>query len=344
MACGPANPSSLHLFGREGRARLLWARESIGGYFGVTPKELIFTSGGTEAINFLVRGAAKHLPKGKILTSSGEHSAVEATLADLEKEGWLIERLPVGPLGHVRPDKIQSDGVQFMVFSAVNSETGVRAPIEDIASVAEAKGIPLIVDGVAWLGKEPIILPRGVSGIAFSSHKIHGPKGVGVALARPSLKVAPLLTGGAQESGPRGGTENLEGIVGFAKAVELLQAVDFRAIAVLRDRFEALLLKGCGAQVNGEGARVCTTSNLFFPGIDGETLLIQLDMAGIAASHGSACSSGAQEPSRVLLNMGYGYERAKSSLRFSLSRFTTATEIDRAAALICEIVLALRRF
>jgi len=341
LSCGPSNPSSMHSFGREAKVKLLNARENIAAFFGVKTKELVFTSGGTEAINFLLRGVAQHLPKGKILSSSIEHSSVETTLCSLENEGWKVDRLPVGASGAVEIKSIEAaldETVRLFAFSAVNSETGVKAPIDEIAALSLIRGIPLIVDGVAWLGKEAFSLHPGISGIAFSSHKIHGPKGIGLAIVRPTIKVAPLLTGGAQEGGRRAGTENLEGIIGFAKAIELLKTLNHKTIVELRDLFEQLLKEGCGAQVNGQGQRICNTSNLYFPGIDGETLLIQLDMAGIAASHGSACSAGAQEPSRVLLNMGCSEKGARSSLRFSLSRYTTRSEVETAASTISQIV------
>lgn len=345
LSCGPANPSSIHSYGREAKHKLAKARETIAVYFQVKPKELIFTSGGTEAINFLLQGAAQHLPKGKILTSAIEHSAVSSPLESLEIQGWRVERLLPRSSGSVALEQIEAafdETVRFLVFSAVNSETGVKAPIEEIAAFALQKGVPLIVDGVAWLGKETFSLHPGISAIAFSSHKIHGPKGVGLAVVRSTFKVSPLLTGGPQEGGRRAGTENLEGIVGFAKAIELLRTVDAKTIAELRDTFEKLLVEGCEAEVNGKGARVCNTSNLYFPGIDGETLLIQLDMEGIAASFGSACSAGSQEPSRVLLHMGCGEKGARSSLRFSFSRFTSLSDVEAAASTIRQLVLALR--
>lgn len=346
LASHLANPSSIHSFGREARAKMTAAKQTIAQYFNVKPKELIFTSGGTEAINLLILGVAMHLPKGKILTSSIEHVAVTSTLMTLEHRGWQIQKVEVDQRGHVDIDQLASlvdQEVKLMVFGAVNSETGVRAPIEEIAILAKQNNIPLIIDGVAWLGKEFLSLPSGTIGIAFSSHKIHGPKGIGLAIVSPSLKIAPQLTGGPQEGGRRAGTENIEGILGFAKAIELLKNLDFQSIADRRDLFEQKLLRDCGAQLNGEGARICNTSNLFFPGIDGETLLIQLDMAGIAGSHGSACSAGAQEPSRVLLAMGLGEKRARSSLRFSLSRFTTSEEILSASDTITSVVLSLKR-
>lgn len=345
LAVGPLNPSSIHSFGRVAKAKLLYAKEDIASFFQVKPKEIVFTSGGTESINFLLQGSASMLPKGKILSSAIEHSSVESTLQHLEKAGWKVERLPAGLKGAVEFHDVEAnadEATRLMIFSAANGETGVKAPIDEIAELCLIRQIPLIVDGVAILGKEPLTLHPGVSGIGFSSHKIHGPKGVGLAIVRPPLKIAPLIHGGPQEGGRRAGTENLEGIVGFAKAIELLKSVDYGRIASLRDRFENLLIEGCGVSVNGQGSRVSNTSNLYFPEVDAETLLIQLDMAHIAASHGSACSTGAREPSRVLLNMGCSNDVAKSSLRFSLSRYTTEEEIEYAASTIIDIVMALK--
>jgi cysteine desulfurase len=341
LAGFPANPSSIHLYGRAAQGKLMQAREVVAAYLGVHPREVIFTSGGTEAINLLLRGSIQNLSKGKILTSAIEHPAVDKTLADIERQhGWQVERLPVtadGAIGIARIEQSLDQTVRLLVFSAANSETGVRAPIEEIAELAYHHSLPLLIDGVAWLGKWPITLPRGVSGIAFSSHKIHGPKGVGVAVVRRSAKISPIITGGNQENRQRGGTENVEGIIGFAEAVKLLDSVDYLSIAHMRDYFEQLLRARCHVQINGGTSRLCNTSNLYFPGVDGETLLIQLDIHKIAASHGSACSAGARELSHVLVAM-YGAERARSSLRFSLSRYTTASDIEIAAACIAEIV------
>ncbi len=344
---GPANPSSIHWFGRSAKAKLSLARDQVADFFGVRPREVLFTSGGTEALNLLLRGIVAASPKGKIITSNVEHSAVEATLAFFETQEWTIERLPVGLYGNVQTQQIQEvldEATRCIVISAVNSETGVKAPIDEIADLAEKRNIPLIVDGVAWLGKESIRLHPGISGIAFSAHKIHGPKGVGLAIVRSSLKIPPLLTGGFQEFGKRGGTENLEGILGFAKALELLKSALPDAtiqMTMLRDHLETALIYCCGAQINGEGPRICNISNLYFPNIDAETLLIQLDMAGIAASQGSACNSGALEPSRVLLNMGFSLARARSSVRFSLNRYTTQSEIDTVIEFLSSLVPAL---
>ncbi|MBS3904169.1 MAG: cysteine desulfurase [Simkania sp.] len=343
LALGLANPSSTHSFGREARAKLIEAREEIAQFFGVRPHELIFTSGGTEALNLLIHGTVNSLNQGKIITSDIEHSAVETTLASLEKKGWVVDRLAAGLYGAVTLDQVESaidENTRMIVLSSANNETGVKTPIEAIASLAEKRGLPFIVDGVASLGKDFISLPLGVSGVAFSSHKIHGPKGVGVAIIRSRLKIHGILTGGPQEFGKRAGTENLEGILGFACALRLLkkelpQAIDH--MNSLRDEFEQAIISHCQAQINGLGPRVSNVTNLAFSHIDGETFLIHLDMAGIAASHGSACSSGSLEPSRVLLRMGVPNDLAKSSIRFTLSRFTTKEEIERAIHIVTSL-------
>lgn len=213
--------------------------------------------------------------------------------------------------------------------------------MDKIAEIAARKNIAFIVDGVGLLGKEFFSIPEGVSAIGFSGHKIHGPKGTGLILVRPSFKLKPLLIGGGQEFSKRAGTENLAGIAGLAEAVRLLRSeLPDASIRMgnLRDYLEKKLVELCGARVNGLGPRVCNTTNLYFPHIDGESLLIQLDMAGVAASHGSACSSGSLEPSRILTSMGIPKKEAKSSIRFSLSRFTTKEEIDHTIEIVAKVI------
>jgi cysteine desulfurase len=232
------------------------------------------------------------------------------------------------------------------VLGAVNNETGVKTDIHAIASIAKQANVPLIVDGVALLGKEPFEIPQGVSAMAFSGHKLHGPKGSGLALIRSSLSLYPLLTGGDQETGRRAGTENLPAIIGFAKAIQLLDEELPEATTrmhMLRQRLEEGLQQAIGPLViNGQGPRICNTSNISFPGVEGETLLIALDMAGIAVSHGSACASGALEPSRILQNMGISKTLSRSSVRFSLSRWTTSEEIDACIEITSSIVKKLK--
>lgn len=347
---GPAsNPSSQHFFGQKARQKLLRARESVAEFFGSRPQDVLFTSGGTEAMNTLIRSAALHCPKGQIITSTIEHSCITATLNGLAKEGWEILSLSPGEKGFIDGSQVKealSEKTRFIVLSAVNNETGVKCPISAIGRLARDWEIPFLVDGVAWLGKEEFNLHPGIAGIGFSAHKIHGPKGIGLAIIRPDFRLSPILTGGPQEYGKRAGTENLAGILGAAAAVaELRTALPDAAMRMhnLRDVLEKGLISRCGALVNGTGERISNTLNAAFPGIDGETLLIQLDQAGIAASHGSACSAGAMEPSHVLLHMDLSRDRVRSSLRFSLSRYTTQNEIDRCIEIISAITQAMRQ-
>jgi cysteine desulfurase len=341
----PGNPSSIHYYGQEARQRLQYSREIIAAFFQVNPREVIFTSGGTEAMNLMLRGFFSKEISGHAITSNIEHSCVDNTLKSLQKNGLDISFLPAGLLGAVSPEQIQNairPNTRFIVLSAVNNETGVKLDIDDIAQTALKAGIPLIVDGIAWLGKELFTLHPGISAICFSGHKFHAPKGIGFAIVRPPMKIHPFITGGQQEYSLRAGTENLPGIIGLAKAVELLNIELPEAtsrMAMLRDRLEAGILQRIDSVVvNGIGKRICNTSNLSFPDDYGEDLLIALDMAGIAVSHGSACSAGALEPSRVLTNMGVAPQIARSAIRFSLSRDTTLDEIDTAIEIIAGIV------
>jgi cysteine desulfurase len=330
----PANPSSTHFFGREARYRLLRAREQIAHFLRVKPQDVIFTSGGTESLNLILRGAFEHFPKGTVISSNVEHASVFHTLEVFKKKGWQIHYLPAGPFGTVSVEQVEKAldaNTRFIVLGAVNSETGVKIDLEKIAKLALFAGIPLVIDGVALLGKELFDILEGVSAMAFSGHKIHAPKGVGFAVIRSSFRFPSVFTGGEQEYSRRAGTENLSGIIGLAKAIELLSLELPSATAkmqALRDRLEqGLKEKFPSLLINGTGPRICNTSNLCFPGVDGENLLMSLDLAGIAASHGSACSSGALEPSRVLINMGVPTQLARSAIRFSLSRWTTDEEI-----------------
>lgn len=315
----PANPSSYHHFGKQAKNLMMKARDSIAHFFHVSPKELIFTSGGTESLNLLIRGL--HL--GHTISSNIEHASVFHTLETLGNCTFL----QTGLKGAVTPEQVKEaikGDTRLIVLSAVNNETGVKTDIQSIAEIAHQAKIPLIVDAIALLGKEPFVIHPGITAMAFSAHKIHGPKGIGLSFLRSSHKLSPFLTGGDQEYNRRAGTENLAGILGFAKAIELLQ--DHHEM----ERLTQLLIDGLKdySHINGEGPRICNTVNLSFPDLSGEDLLIQLDLAGIAVSHGSACSSGALEPSRILLNMGVPYKLAKSAIRFSLSRWNSEEEIE----------------
>jgi cysteine desulfurase len=347
----PGNPSSVHTFGQEARGILSRSRYTVANFLKVKTSEIIFTSSGTEALNMVLRGICIGNPNCHIITSTIEHSAVYMTIKYLEATGCKVTYLEPGLWGAVKPEILAAalkPETRVIALMAVNNETGVKTDIEGIAKIAKENGTAFIVDGVAWLGKEQISIPDGVSAMCFSGYKFHAPKGIGFAYIRSSLKLTPLMTGGNQEFGRRGGTENLPGIVALSEAVNILAdelPEASQRMAKYRDKLERSLIENLsGVSVNGLGPRICNTTNLSFEGVEGETLLTKLDMEGVLASHGSACSSGALKPSRVLLNMGIKREVANSSIRFSLSRLTTENEIDRAIAIVMHLVSTLRRF
>lgn len=344
-----ANSSSVHQFGRIAKAKLIQASRSLAHYFSVKEQDIFFTSGATEALNMLIKGAVALRP-GHIISSVIEHPAVYQTLKFLADRGHKISFLqPFKNKGAIDPEQVASaiqPDTQLICLMAANNETGVVTDLPAIASIAKMHNIPLIVDGVALLGKKQCTIPDGVSAICFSGHKIHGPHGIGLAIVHKNLKWEPFLFGGPQQHQKRAGTENIASIIGLAKAIELIDknadAIEY--MQYLRDRFELGLKQNLtGIIVNGAGdLRVCNTSNIAFDGVEGETLLFKLDLAGIAVSHGSACSSGTLEPSRVLLGMGLSAKQVRSSLRFSLSRFTTQQEIDKCIDITCDLVRQLR--
>lgn len=351
LCSGLGNPSSLHSFGQETRSKITKARHSIASYLNVKPQEVIFTSGATEGINMAIRGELQKHRGGHIITSNVEHAAVFETLKSFENQGFQVTYLPAGLYGAVTPEAVlqalQKD-TKLIVLMAVNNETGVKTDISGIAHIALNHSIPFIVDAVALCGKEEFTIPQGVTSMCFSGHKFHAPKGVGFNFLRSGCKLIPYMTGGEQESSRRGGTENIPGIIGIGEAIDVLRQALPDATAKmekLRDKLERELKAELGpiVHINGAGPRICNTSNLAFQGIEGETLLTLLDIQGIAVSHGSACASGALEPSRVLLNMGIGTNFARSSIRISLSRFTTEEEINRSIAIICKVVKSIKR-
>ena len=343
------NPSSIHYYGRQSKKYLTHARDTISKFLHVHSDEIIFTSGGTEGANLVIRGIFDGSMKGHIITSKAEHSSVYQTAKILEKYGVEVTYLDPGPLGAPSAqdveNAIKSDTKLIAIMSA-NNETGVKADIHGIADIASKHGVLFFVDAIAHLGKEVVDIPEGVSVMAFSGQKIHASTGVGFCYIKKSCKFPSHMTGGGHQFGRRAGTENLTGIIGLTEAVRLLSVELPEASKVmksLRDQFENQLLNSLSnVYINGEGERVGNTSNLYFQGVDGETLLHKLDIAGIAASHGSACSSGGIEPSRVLLSMGYPLSRVNSSLRFSFSRYTTPEEVELAVAIIIRIVNELR--
>jgi cysteine desulfurase len=338
------NASSMHQSGQKARQILVDARSRIARLLNVTSEELCFTSSATEAINLLLNPKKK---PAHIISSSLEHTATLAALRRLEGRGSKVSYLkPEKGRGSIAPDQIVAElreETGLIVIMGANNETGVRSDIEDIALLAQKRSIPLIVDGVALFGKEPFSLPIGVTGFCVSGHKMHGPKGLSLAVIRKGYHVEPLIVGGPQQFMRRGGTEDVVAIAAFAKVIEIAieQASEFQErISLLRNWFEASL-KECfpNIRIHGENERrVANVSNVSFIGKDAESLLIKLDLAGIAASHGSACSSGALEPSHVLMHMGLASEEIRSAVRFSLSRFTTKEEITKVLSLLVSLM------
>ena len=345
----PYNPSSIHFYGREANRILNESKATIAKFLKTTPANLTFTSGGTEAVNMAIRGIVNNYPSSHIIASKIDHTCVYNTLLDLPSKGHNISFIDVDKSGAMKVEDIEkniTENTKAIITSSVNTETGVKTDIEAIAKIAKEKNIFLIVDAVGSLGKELFTIPAGVSAMCFSSHKMHGPQGVGLLYLKSNIKFTPLYFGGPQEDNKRPGTENLMGIIGFAKAIDLLNSLLPKAtkyMQELRDHFEDILKKELkNIYIHGEGERICNISNICFKEIDAESLLIMLDQRGIMASHGSACASKALAPSRALLNMGVSTKDALSSIRFSLSRNTKKEEIDKSLEVIISLVKNLR--
>jgi cysteine desulfurase len=343
------NPSSVHYHGQRAKQLIEQSRQTIAHFLKAKPSEIFFTSGGTEGAFLLIRGILQERFEGHVITSNAEHACVYKMLQEAEKKGCQVSFLPAGLWGAVSPEAVERailPSTRLIVLMAVNNETGVKTDLEGVAKVAESAGIPLIVDGVALLGKENFVIPPGVSAMFFSGHKCHAPKGVGFVFCRNKLKLSSCLVGGGQEFNRRAGTENVAGIAGLAEAVRILrdhQDAFSKHMKEMRDRLEKGLKERLdGVSINGEGPRVVNTLNASFEDVDGESLLMSLDMEGLSVSHGSACSSGALEPSRILLNMGIPLLQARSAIRFSVSRFTTAQEIDRSLSILATLIQKLR--
>jgi cysteine desulfurase len=343
-----ANPSSVHGWGREAKKALVQAQDAIASFFAVSPDELYFTSSGTEAMNLAIFGAVAGKRPGRIISTKCEHAAVIEPLLELEKRGWQIDWIAVGPYGAATKEAVEQaiqEETALITLMGANNETGVKTDLAAIGKVAQVHGIPFIVDGVALLGKEEIQIPKGVSAMAFSGQKVYAPKGIGLLIARRSFKFSPQILGGGQQRGKRSGTENLPGIIALKEALQVVVHEGQQAwvrMGMLRDLLEQTILSALPfVTVNGEGPRVCNTTNLCFHGVDGETLFILLDEAGVMCSHGSACATGALEPSRALIEMGLGHEQAASSLRFSLGYQTTLQEVQTASDRVIQVVTKL---
>jgi cysteine desulfurase len=367
------NAASIHTFGQKARAAVETAREQVAALIGARPQEIVFTSGGTEADNHAVFGAVAALLSwpanrstnptddlGKrfslahlkhIITSSVEHEAVLNTCQALEKQGVAITYLPVNRDGLVSPDAlrqaIRKETVLITVMHA-NNELGTVQPLEEIGRIASDADIYFHTDAVQSAGKLPIdVNALRLDLLSLSGHKFYAPKGVGALYVRGGTRLQQLLYGGHHQRGFRPGTENVAGIVGLGKAAELARqslTEDAARISALRDRLEqGLLSRVPHSQANGARApRTPNTTNITFPGIEGEALVIALDLKGLACSTGAACSSGAVEPSHVLTAIGLRPEEARASLRFSVGRHTTAAEIDFALEIVPAAVEQLR--
>jgi len=343
------NASSIHHHGQETRAAVERARESVAALLGCRASEVVFTSGGTEADNLAIFGLTRS--GDHVITSTIEHHAVLNACKHLAAKGCEVTYIPVDGRGLVDPADVKHavrPNTKLITIMFANNETGVVQPVAEIGEIAAEADIYFHTDAVQAAGKIAIDVNKiGCDLLTISGHKFHGPQGVGALYVRKGTQLEPMLYGGSHERSRRAGTENVPGIVGLGKAAELAVAGfergDDLKMAVARDHLERELLSIEATGLNGEGApRVPNTTNIYFDSIAGEALVIALDLKGLAVSTGAACSSGAIEPSHVLLAMGLGPDRAKASIRFSLGKQNMAEDVDFALALIPETVSRLR--
>ena len=345
------NPSSVHAFGREAREGLDTAREQIARFLGVGRDEVVFTSGGTESDNMAIKGVAMARGRGHIITSRIEHHAVLRTCQSLETMGLAVTYVPVDQQGLVDPDDvrraIRPDTILISVMHA-NSEVGTIQPAAEIGAVAREHGVAFHVDGVQTFGKVPIDLDAfGIDLLSFSAHKIYGPKGVAGLFIRKGTKMMSVQHGGEHERRRRAGTENVPGVVGFGKAVEIRgrdMAAEATRVSALRDRlWEGVCARVPDVRLNGHPTRrLPGTSNMCFHRVESESIVLGLDLNGIAVSAGSACTSGNVEPSYVLVAMGVPNEWAMGSVRCSLGSGTTAEDVDYVVDSVAPLVEKLR--
>jgi cysteine desulfurase len=344
------NASSIHSHGQETRAAVENARESVAKLLGCSAAEIVFTSGGTESDNLAIAGLVSE--GDHIITSAIEHHAVLHACKHAEELGCELSVLPVDGRGLIDPTDVKRalrSNTRLISVMMANNETGVLQPIEAIAKIAAEAAAYFHTDAVQAATKVPIDVKQiGCDALTISGHKMHGPQGIGALYVKKGTKLRPQLHGGRHERSRRAGTENVPGIVGLGKAAEIARQAltrgDDRKMSALRDRLEqGILAQVEDAGVNGQGApRVPNTANIHFDYIEGESLVIALDLKGLAVSTGAACSSGAIEPSHVLLAMGLKPHQARASIRFSLGKQTTSDEVDFALALVPETVARLR--
>jgi cysteine desulfurase len=348
------NASSVHHFGQQAKAALDEARGAVASLLSADPSEIIFTGGGTEADNLAIRGAAEALEvagRRHLITCAIEHEAVLNTMKAMARRGWRVTTLPVGASGIVDPDRLRealTDDTALVSVMHANNEIGTVQPITQLAEIAHQRGALFHTDAVQSAGKLPLdVRALGVDMLSIAAHKFYGPKGAGALWVKRGVRLLPFITGGRQERNRRAGTENVPGLIGFGVAAAVARRkIDTEGprLAALRDRLEAGVLSTIpGTDRNGVAEpRVPNTTNISIDRVEAESLLIGLDLAGIAVSSGSACSSGTLEPSHVLKAMGYPHARTLGSIRFSLGASNTETDVDRVLEALPPIVEKLR--
>jgi cysteine desulfurase len=331
------NPSSVHRYGRMARAAVDRAREQVAELAGASPAQVLFTGGGTESNNLAIKGVARAAREpGRILIGATEHPSVARSADSLAKHGWRIDRLAVDAEGRVDTERYRAalrGGAALVSVMTANNETGVLQDISVLSAVAAEARIPFHTDAVQAVGKIGVdFVGSGAQLMSLSAHKICGPKGVGALVVDASIELEPLCHGGGQEKGARSGTENVAGIVGFGMAAVLAGerlAAHAKGMRLLRDRLEAGLRDVEGAVIFSAGAdRLPNTTSFAVDGVEGETLLMALDRAGMAVSSGSACGSGRSEPNPVLVAMGVEADRARGSIRVSFGKGNTPEDVD----------------
>jgi len=346
------NPSSVHGFGREARAAVDVARERAATFLRVRPDELVFTSGGTESDNFGLKGLALARGSGHLITSTIEHHAVLRSAQALEAQGFAVTYLGVDQTGMIDPDDVRralrSDTIAISIMHA-NSEVGTIQPVAAIGAIARAAGVPFHVDAVQTFGKVPIdVDAMGIDALSFSSHKIYGPKGIAGLYVRRGTKMVSIQHGGEHERRRRAGTENVPGIVGLGKAVEI-RARDMKPeaerVSALRDRmWEGIRARVPEVRLNGHPTeRLPGTANICYRNVESESIVLGLDLKGIAVSAGSACTAGSVEPSHVLVAMGVALDWAMGAVRSSLGRSTTDDDVDYVVESVVEVVGKVRK-
>jgi cysteine desulfurase len=348
------NASSVHYYGQQAKAALDGARSSVAGLIGAEPSEVIFTSGGTEADNFAIRGAAEALEvtgRKHLITCGLEHEAVINTFKALARRGWKTTMLSLDATGIVSPDRLReavTDQTALVSIMHANNEIGTIQPIAELAQIAHAQGALFHTDAVQSVGKIPVsVRALGVDLLSLSGHKFYGPKGAGALWVKRGVRLSPFLAGGKQERNRRAGTENVPGLIGMGAAAGVAMekmVTESARLSTLRDRLEDGILSSVPyTEINGaREPRVPNTTNISFDRIEAESLLIALDLEGVAVSTGSACSSGTLEPSHVLKAMNLSSHRAQNSIRFSLGASNTEEQIDHVIAILPRIVTKLR--